>query len=78
MSVEGIAQGALEACRKLTLELAARDAEIARLRALLREYVVAHSAFRSAPIGAPNSQARAEQDAAIDLEDRARAALDGP
>lgn len=46
-----------------------------RLAALLAEYVAAHPAFRVKPIGAPGSIARAEQDAAIQLENAARAAL---
>jgi len=44
---------------------------IAALRALLIEYMAAHPAFRIKPIGAPNSDARLEQEIAVEREDRA-------
>lgn len=43
--------------------------------AIIQEYLRLAPAFRSKPCGAPNSQVRAEQDAHIALEDRARSWL---
>ncbi len=41
------------------------------LKQALKNLVALHPAFRSKPIGAPGSQARFEQDAAIAAEDAA-------
>lgn len=41
----------------------------------LRIYVATFPAFRSKPIGAPNSSVRADQQSHIAMEDMARAAL---
>lgn len=41
----------------------------------LSEYLIMYPAFRSKPMGAPNSEARATQDAQISCEDAALAAL---
>ena len=54
--------------------LAARNALDAMERAL-RIYVATFPAFRSKPIGAPNSSVRADQQSHIAMEDMARAAL---
>lgn len=48
----------------------------APLATLLRLYVQAYPAFRSKPIGAPGSAARATQEMQIALEDAAKALLD--
>lgn len=42
---------------------------------ILKEYLEEYPAFRSKPIGAPNSSKRAEQERQIALEDRAKRAL---
>lgn len=42
------------------------------LAAVLKEYVERFPAFRSAPIGAPHSPKRQEQDEHIALENRAK------
>lgn len=47
----------------------------AKLRAALAEYMRLYPAFRCKPLGAPHSEKRQEQDAAIALEDRARKLL---
>lgn len=43
--------------------------------AMLKEYVAEFPAFRSMPMGAPNSRARAEQEADIAREDKAKAII---
>lgn len=54
----------------------ARAAMVApALLASLKYYVAEHPAFRSKPYGAPNSDARRDQDKAIAFEDAAKAAI---
>lgn len=55
--------------------IARLEAEGTRLRLIVRHYLDIAPAFRSKPVGAPNSAARVEQNEHIALEDDARAAL---
>lgn len=43
---------------------------------ILREYLAHYPAFRSWPLGAPDSRTRREQDLLIALEERAKTALE--
>lgn len=47
----------------------------AALLAALRRYVNEYPAFRTKPVGAPESSARREQDRQIQIEDQAMAAI---
>lgn len=50
-------------------------AENNELRTLLADYVRAYPAFTSAPVGAPHSPARIEQEMKASMEQRAKALL---
>lgn len=47
----------------------------AEMAAVLRDYIANFTAFRSKPVGAPNSEMRVSQDAHIAVEDKARAII---
>lgn len=51
------------------------DELIAEMRILLTEYMAEFPAFRAKPEGSPGSDARKEQQADIDREDRVRRVL---
>jgi hypothetical protein len=66
----------LEFQAALTAALLPYQDQAVALREVLREYLAEYPAFRSRPVGGPQSKARVRQDSLASLEDRARALLE--